>query len=819
MPCSVEKRVYIACIMSWISADRRPASSKSRRIAVKKSLIAPRTPFVKGLRSMPRRVRPALVRNASRPMTSNSALVCWVNTVRSAVKRCKPRSKSSFSSVTRSIMCRTTSWFLPRSSRNSASCSAMLACRASSIARTPAASAWISACAAAPTICVLGGNEPAGQCLLERRQAALPEERVVAIDLGQQPFLRRHGKDLGGRDVEHRCRRGDLPVDLGIDGRLRLELVPQAVDLVQDHDPSGLLSRAVAGEIALPHVEIGLRHAGVGSEDEHDDLRAGQEAQRELGFRSDGVEPRRVEDHETLLQQRMGEVDDRVAPARHFDAILVAARHAVGGARPLFVLQSERPRKRDRHALDFRDPGESLAHLARVRQIERKRRPFVGVAPELVDRRVLEARLDRQQADGRRARRVVEKLGGAHRGAACRRGQQARPEVGEEDRVDELGFAAGELGDERHHEPVLMQALEHLLDFEIDLRIGEVLLAQPLVQRGNAERQPLAPVAVGFEAGRKLTGLNHSHACRSSYRDADADADAGAGAGAGAGATIYHGRRDGAPARNGSSLAARAIRGGSSALPDFANGGAARPAGQPPSAIDGVIELEIARLATAVDVVAQRRSAFGDGVGKRRADRTDEPFQSWPRQAIRRCGRPDPRPEQRFAGVDIADADDQMIVHQRKLDRCAAAARRAPKVVRVAGRVERFGAEPGQEGVRLGRRRQPEHRAEAARVVVTQRHPGIEDDVDMVMQAARRRLAERAQAAGHPKMDQQGVGAEAEQQVFAAPMNGIHGTPGDARREPAGNRPAQPAVVYVHDRHPAGDHEREDPSQRGFDFG
>ena len=52
-------------------------------------------PFVNGLRSMPRRVRPAFTRNASSPMTSNSTLVCWAKTVRNAPKRCTLRSKTS----------------------------------------------------------------------------------------------------------------------------------------------------------------------------------------------------------------------------------------------------------------------------------------------------------------------------------------------------------------------------------------------------------------------------------------------------------------------------------------------------------------------------------------------------------------------------------------------------------------------------------------------------------------------------------------------------------------------------------------------------
>ena len=40
---------------------------------------------------------------------------------------------------------------------------------------------------------------------------------------------------------------------------------------------------------------------------------------------------------------------------------------------------------------------------------------------------------------------------------------------------------------------------------EIDLRVGEVLFAQPRVHCPDAVRQAIAPIAVGFEAGREFT--------------------------------------------------------------------------------------------------------------------------------------------------------------------------------------------------------------------------------------------------------------------------------------------------------------------------
>ena len=63
-------------------------------------------------------------------------------------------------------------------------------------------------------------------------------------------------------------------------------------------------------------------------------------------------------------------------------------------------------------------------------------------------------------------------------------GSRRCAEVGEEDRVDELGLAARELGDEGDDELVLVQALEQLLHAQIDLGVGEVLVLQPFVQRG-----------------------------------------------------------------------------------------------------------------------------------------------------------------------------------------------------------------------------------------------------------------------------------------------------------------------------------------------
>ncbi len=182
--------------------------------------------------------------------------------------------------------------------------------------------------------------------------------------------------------------------------------------------------------------------------------------------------------------------------------------------RRVVVLQAERPRERHRHALHLRHSAERRAHLRRVRQVERKCRPFVGVGPQLLHGRVLQPRFDGQEPDRRRLRRVVTELGGAHRGASGGRRQEPRPEVREEDGVDELGFAAREFRDERDDQLVVLQSILHPVEREVDLRVREVLLAQPAMQFPDAVGEPLAPGAVALEAGRECAWLVHPMACR-----------------------------------------------------------------------------------------------------------------------------------------------------------------------------------------------------------------------------------------------------------------------------------------------------------------
>ena len=428
----------------------------------------------------------------------------------------------------------------------------------------------------------------------------------------------------------------------------------------------------------------------------------GKQVERELGLGADRVQSRRVEDHEPLLQQRMREVDDRMPPARDVDRAFALGFER--GEEILVLVEAVLARERDRHALHLRHARQRFAHAVGVRQVERNRHPLVGVVLELGDRRVLQPRLDRQQADRRRARRVVEELGRAHRRAARRRRQQPLAEIGEEDRVDELGLAARELGDERDDELVLVQPLEQLLDLEVDLGVGQILLARAIRAARKCRRTAAAASRCRPRIARRARATGRGHAVAAGLRHRS-----GGSAAANAGcefstaiASISRAEsvasvRDRAPIGV-SALAAGAIRGRAAPLADRFYCGAANPARQPFAPIDEVVELEIARLAAAVRrnreastrLWRSRRRAFP---GPRRAAARSAAATGGPRGDRR----PDAGAEQRFVRVDVAHAGDEAVVHQRELDGRLPPPRRRPQIARIARRVERFGAERGEQ--------------------------------------------------------------------------------------------------------------------------
>ncbi len=160
-----------------------------------------------------------------------------------------------------------------------------------------------------------------------------------------------------------------------------------------------------------------------------------------------------------------------------------------------------------------------------------------------------------------------------------------------------------------------------------------------------------------------------------------------------------------------------------------------------------------------------------------------------------------------------------MVVHQRKLDRRTARAQRGVEVCGVADGIERLRSETREQRMRVGRVRDPKHRAEPSGIAVAQRDARIEDDVDVIVRLPGWGFGECAQAAGHTEMHEQRVGRRAEQQVLAATFERVDLSAGEALRKRRRNRPAQTSVVDVHGGNPASDDDRGEALASGFDFG
>ena len=228
-------------------------------------------------------------------------------------------------------------------------------------------------------------------------------------------------------------------------------------------------------------------------------VRRGQQRERQLGLRADRVEARRVEHDQTLAQQRVRVVDERMAPGRHLDHAVVVARRVVVGV--LVVPEAEGAGLLFGDPLGARHLLEGLGQLVGVAHVELEPAPGARLRPQLAEREAFEAGLDRQQQQRRRLAVVPAELDRAHRGAARRRGQDAAAGVGEEDGVDELRLAARELGHEGDHQLLVAETLLQGVELIGCGALREIVLGEEFRERVDPLGQRGAPPAEGVEAG------------------------------------------------------------------------------------------------------------------------------------------------------------------------------------------------------------------------------------------------------------------------------------------------------------------------------
>src|SRR5690349_14728722 len=265
-------------------------------------------------------------------------------------------------------------------------------------------------------------------------------------------------------------------------------------------------------------------------------------------------------------------------------------------------------------------------------------------------------------------------------------------------------------------------------------------------------------------------------------------------------------------------LAMRAMERRALADPRLADRMAADAARQARPPIDEIAELKVAGGAVRADVIAQRAATLGDRRIENEPNGVDELRKSWLRQPTGSDGRSNTRAKQRLVGVDVSHTSDDVIVHQRELDRRASFARDAPQVIGIECWIERLGPERVEKRMAVCRRCDPQHRAEAPRIAVAKNGAIVERDVDMIVQRARRWLAPDAQRSCHAEVNEHRTVARAKQQVLAAPVDAIDDRALERFRKFGGNRPAQPPVVHVDPHDAPADHVRRDTAPRRFYF-
>ena len=236
------------------------------------------------------------------------------------------------------------------------------------------------------------------------------------------------------------------------------------------------------------------------------------------------------------------------------------------------------------------------------------------------------------------------------------------------------------------------------------------------------------------------------------------------------------------------------------------------------AAIDGKLLLEITGLPVAPVEIPERSTARADRFLQHRADRVRERLVTGQRDTSRSSFRIDSGEEQRLAGVNVADADDDAGIHDELFHGDAPTVGSLPQILAIELVAERLRAQVFQEPVIAGIVT-PVQGAEAPRVPEAQRTPGFEFDVDVIVHARRRIVFDDTDAPGHAEVQDGGAVGRVDQQVFGATFDGRHGLPRQMAVDILADGPPQAALADSHVGNSLTDDMRLDAAATGFDFG
>lgn len=186
-----------------------------------------------------------------------------------------------------------------------------------------------------------------------------------------------------------------------------------------------------------------------------------------------------------------------------------------------------------------------------------------------------------------------------------------------------------------------------------------------------------------------------------------------------------------------------------------------------------VIDLEVVLKVTAVTAclteIADGRSPGGDGFGQDRADVGDQRRRFCTRQASGGACRTDACAEQRLLGIDVADPDHHLLIHDHRFERLFASATTVQQMLDgERGVIERFRSQVDQPWMgRLATSRHQIHQAETTGIAKRQAPSVHQVQVTMIVWTFITHRCE-APGAGHAQVAQQDALAGVEQQVFGA---------------------------------------------------
>ena len=232
--------------------------------------------------------------------------------------------------------------------------------------------------------------------------------------------------------------------------------------------------------MVAPDGKIRLGHPGVSAQQKDYCMRLRDQIHGQLWLGTYRIQTGRVQNHQALPQQRVGHIDQRMAPHGHFHPA-VGINHGVVCA--LFVMP-EAPGSGLllRYLAHLGHLGQGIGNLLRIGNIQRVLLPGIAAHTPLPQALGRLTRAYGQKPQTRRQRRVPAQLCRAHGGApsACR--HEAATIVSKKDGVDQLGLAARELGHKGHHDLVITHLLHQPLQTLLHRRVQQIMRRQPLPQ-------------------------------------------------------------------------------------------------------------------------------------------------------------------------------------------------------------------------------------------------------------------------------------------------------------------------------------------------